>query len=248
MGFTLNNRYDTMIENCIFCQTLEGDNLTLNELWSGAQAVVFDFDGVLADSEPFYRKSWNSVLEKYGHSVSEEIYWKYWAFLGHGLEGEMQRTGLVVPDLEAARVQQRSIYTGYSTNGDIPLFPLAAEVLDAVSRLKKCVIASNTRSSLVRSILESRVDRFPAIIGGEGLRSKPFPDIFLKASEYLSVEPCRCLVFEDAWKGIKAAEEAGMPAILVRNGYNTGLQAPGAACEIAGLKELHLFLKDLGNG
>ncbi|MCD6587840.1 MAG: HAD family phosphatase, partial [Candidatus Fermentibacteraceae bacterium] len=207
-------------------------------MWNNAQAIVFDFDGVLADSEPFYRMSWNCVLERYGHTISEEIYWKYWAFLGKGLEGEIARTGLVVPDREAVRVQQRSIYNGYCANGDIPLFPLAVEVLDAASRLKKCVIASNTRSSLVRSILERRVDTFPGIIGGEGLRSKPFPDIFLRASEYLCVEPSRCLVFEDAWKGIKAAGKAGMPAVLVRNRCNAGLQAPEAACEIAGLSEL----------
>jgi beta-phosphoglucomutase-like phosphatase (HAD superfamily) len=245
MGFTHNNRYDTMIEIFVFCQTPGGDNLKLAELWNNAQAVLFDFDGVLADSEPFYRLSWNSVLRQYGHAVPEEIYWKYWAFLGQGLEGEITRTGLVVPDREAARVQQRSVYAGYCTSGDVPLFPLAVEVLDAASRLKKCVIASNTGSSLVRSILESRVDRFPGIIGGEGLRSKPFPDIFLKASEYLCVEPSRCLVFEDAWKGVKAAGEAGMPAVLVRNRYNAGFQAPEAACEIAGLSELHLFLEEV---
>jgi len=248
MGFTHNNRYDTMIENYQFCQTPKGDNLTLTELWNGADAVVFDFDGVLADSEPFYRMSWNSVLGQYGHAVSEKTYWKYWAFLGQGLAGEITRTGLSVPDLEAARLQQRELYAGYCKNGTVPLFPLAGKVLNTVSLLTKCVIASNTHSSVVRSILKSKVDTFPHIIGGEGLRSKPFPDIFLRASEFLSVEPSRCLVFEDAWKGVKAADEAGMPAVLVRNRYNAGFQASEAACEIDGLNELYLFLKGILNG
>ena len=66
---------------------------TLSELWSNAQAVLFDFDGVLADSEPFYRKSWNTVLSDFDHSVSEKQYWKHWAFLGEGLEGEIPGGG-----------------------------------------------------------------------------------------------------------------------------------------------------------
>lgn len=110
---------------------------------------------------------------------------------------------------------------------------------------KLCAIASNTDSSLVRTIAGADINSLPPVVGGEGLRPKPFPDIFLKASEYLSIDPSRCLVFEDAWKGIKAAESAGMPAVLVRNGYNTGLPSPEADCEIQGLNELHLFLKGL---
>lgn len=110
---------------------------------------------------------------------------------------------------------------------------------------KLCAIASNTRSDLIMTITGKQINSIsmPPVIGGEGLRPKPFPDIFLRASRFLYVEPSECLVFEDAWKGVKAAESAGMPAVLVRNGYNTDLPSPEAACEIRGLGELFLFLK-----
>ncbi len=214
-------------------------------MWKQAQAVLFDFDGVLADSEPFYRKSWNLVLADYNHSIPEKEYWKHWAFCGEGLSGEMKRTGLQVKDTEAARARQKSLYTRICENGQVPLFPFASAVLKMAIPKKHCAIASNTDSSLIMTIAGNSFDSLPPVIGRNGLRPKPFPDIFLRASDFLSVDPSRCLVFEDAWKGVKAAESAGMPAVLVRNGYNAGLPAPGAACEIQGLEELYLFLRGL---
>ncbi len=218
---------------------------TLSELWSNAQAVLFDFDGVLADSEPFYRKSWNTVLSDFDHSVSEKQYWKHWAFLGEGLEGEIERTGLCINDPGAAKARQKKLYSEYCLNHQIPLFPQAKSILQMAMSLKTCAIASNTDSSLVKAITSSTIQHLPPVIGGEGLRAKPSPDIFLKASDFLSVSPLNCLVFEDARKGVKAAEAAGMPAILVRNKYNSNLKAPEASCEICGLIELQRFLKGI---
>jgi len=244
MGFYLNLRYDTIVQRVVFNQTCRRNKLELAELWTASRAVLFDFDGVLADSEPFYRKSWNTVLAHYGHSVPEAEYWKHWAFYGEGLAGEMQRTGLLVSDTEAAHSRQQIIYREYCINGDIPLFPLAFDILRMVMAIKPCAIASNTDSAVVKTVLGD-LPSFPAIIGGEGLRSKPFPDIFLKASSLLGIEPAACLVFEDAWKGVKAAAAAGMPSVIIRNRYNSDLSAPEASCELNGLGELFLFLRSL---
>jgi beta-phosphoglucomutase-like phosphatase (HAD superfamily) len=237
-----------MIETLCFRQTPKGDNLTLRNLWNRAEAVLFDFDGVLADSEPVYRKSWNRVFSEYSHSVSEREYWKHWAFLGEGLEGEIRRTGLRIPDREAARSKQKLLYTEFCKEGYVSLFPLAVEVVGAVNCLKKCAIASNTDSFLIRLILGSQLHRLPLVVGGEGLRPKPSPDIFLRASKLLSVKPSKCLVFEDALKGVKAAERAGIPVVLVRNRYNSDFSAPEASHEINGLAELCSFLQEVSRG
>lgn len=212
--------------------------LSFEELWKGCEAVLFDFDGVLADSEPFYRRSWNAALEPLGHSVPEKDYWKHWSFLGEGLQGEIRRSGLIVPDEAVLRKRQKALYTGYCLKGMIPLFPLAGEVLALVMGEKRCAIASNTDESLVRTIATGALDPLPTVIGGDGLRSKPAPDIFLKASGILGVEPGKCLVVEDAWKGISAARAAGMRAILVRNRYNMTLEENINDLEIIGLAHL----------
>ena len=221
--------------------------MTLSELWKNARAVLFDFDGVLADSEPFYRKSWNEVLANYNHSVPENEYWKHWAFFGRGLRGEIDRTGLRIDedDINSLVRMQKDLYRDYCVKGMVPLFRNAPAVLALTVEKKTCAIASNTHSELVKAIAKSQIDPLPPVIGGEGLRRKPSPDIFLRASDYLSVDPSQCLVFEDAWKGVKAAESAGMPVVLIRNSYNAGLPTPEASCEIQGLHELYGFLKGL---
>ncbi|HPF32305.1 MAG TPA: HAD family phosphatase [Candidatus Sabulitectum sp.] len=210
----------------------------LEELWSGCEAILLDFDGVLADSEPFYRRSWNRVLSRWNHSVGKEDYWKYWAYLGQGLEGEMERTGLLVPSPDEAKAEQKKIYAEFCHSGVIKPFPGAEKLLSAIIKLKPCAIASNTSSDLIRCITSRWGAAVPTIVGGEGLRSKPCPDIYLKASELLSVKPSRCLVIEDAMKGVIAGREAGMKVILVRNGYNDPFDANGASGESRGLMPL----------
>ncbi|MGM0627877.1 MAG: hypothetical protein ACQETZ_06940, partial [Candidatus Fermentibacterota bacterium] len=59
----------------------------LTALLSGATHLILDFDGVVADSEPLFRRSWNHALSSVGHRVSEEDYWLHWSSLGEGLEG-----------------------------------------------------------------------------------------------------------------------------------------------------------------
>ncbi|PIE51788.1 phosphatase [Candidatus Fermentibacteria bacterium] len=220
--------------------------MTLLKLWKRTEAVLFDFDGVLADSEPFYRSSWNQVLVQFGHSVSEKDYWKYWAYLGQGLKGEMERTGLVIDNTSQsqARAQQKEIYSRFCLSGSIPLFSGAAEAVSMACKLKKCAIASNTESSLVRAIASTEMKTLPPVVGGEGLRSKPAPDIFLRAAEVLEVKPEKCLVIEDALKGVKAAQSAGMPVILVRNGYNDKFESSGISMEIRSINTLNNFMKE----
>ncbi len=215
----------------------------LEGLWNGCEAILLDFDGVLADSEPFYRKSWNRVLSRWNHSVGEVDYWKYWAYLGQGLEGEMERTGLFVPFPDEAKAQQKRIYAEFCRSGAIKPFPGAEKLLSAIIQRKPCAIASNTSSDLIRGITSRWGAAVPMIVGGEGLRSKPCPDIYLKASELLGVNPSRCLVIEDAMKGVIAGREAGMKVILVRNGYNDPFDGDGASGESRGLIPLVEMIK-----
>ncbi len=212
-------------------------------------ALIFDFDGVIADSEPLYRESWNMALEPWGHSIPEEDYWLYWTSLGEGLDGEIKRHSLDHVDKELARNRQSEFYENICRQGLIPLFEGVSELFtrllsaDEPGR-KPFTIASNTTSDRIRIILEGNRTPVPPVVGGEGLRKKPFPDIFLKAASVMGARPSRCLVFEDAHKGVAAARCGGFPAVFVENSQNRNLSHEGL-CSINGISHLLRVLDDL---
>lgn len=216
-------------------------------IWNRTDAVMLDFDGVLADSEPLFRESWNRVLAPWKHCISRENYWKYWSSLGEGLKGEILREGLVGIDVLQAETLQRKYYSDLCAEGKVPLFRHTADLLRLLSTLSEPLkrpfcIASNTPSEIVRDIIRRGGAEPPAVIGGEGLRKKPYPDIFLRAAADLGADPSKTLVFEDSWKGIAAAEAGGFKSVLVLNRYNGNLDL-SAEYVIDGIGSLLELLK-----
>lgn len=217
--------------------------MSLRLEWESCGAVLFDFDGVLADSEPFYRETWNTAIAP-APSIGKNEYFLRWSFLGQG-EEHLTEMGFTRHDREALRDRQKELYGALCRSGAIPLFPETAELLSWVSGRKPCIIASNTDSALVRTVLERGGSPVPAVVGGEGSRHKPHPDIFLRAAALLGLPPGSCLVVEDAWKGIEAARRGGFRAVLVRTPHNLGLDA-GAVCEAGSLSRLFQAWKGEG--
>ncbi len=206
--------------------------MSLRRLWDDCSAVLFDFDGVLADSEPLYRETWNRVIHPAG-PIPEEEYFRRWSFLGEG-EQHLSEMGFDPDERAALRQSQKRIYGSLCAGGSVPLFPETAPLLEWVSFRKPFIIASNTESELVSAVLRHGGVAEAPVVGGEGLRHKPHPDIFLAAAGLLGFPPGRCLVVEDAWKGIEAAGRGGFPSLLVRNRNNRGLEAK-ASFEASGL-------------
>ena len=191
-------------------------------------SFLFDFDGVLADSEPFFRKSWNAALKPWNHSISEEDYWKYWSSLGEGIRGEIARKGLSGIDIPIVEQSQKNFYEQFVKNDTIPLFPHARKLLEFLSSdgnpsKHPFCIASNTSIILIEHILQAAAVPVPLIVGGDDLKKKPSPDIFLRASSLLHCDPSSTIVFEDSWKGVTAAGRGGFISVLVLNPYNRNL-------------------------
>ena len=207
-------------------------------LWARAQALIFDFDGVLADSEPFWRDTYNEALRPYGVAVPPEEYYEFWSSKGEGLEGQIRRHGLRGLDIPAIEAAQRRAYRAAADAERIPLFPEAPELLrrlTAPGAGRPLVIASNTDREVVEHLLRAGVAPVPPVTGGDGLRPKPAPDIFMKAAEHLRLPPAATLVVEDTEKGIRAARAGGFPVLLVRNPYNRRLRLdPDAEVESLG--------------
>jgi HAD superfamily hydrolase (TIGR01509 family) len=189
------------------------------KLFGRAKAIIFDFDGVLAQSEKWHFITYSEVFARYGHTVDETEYYKYWTSLGLGARGEIERHGLDLDPI-AIRNEKLPLFSERCRDGSIELYPEAFEILERLSRSDKTLtIASGTASYDIRAILENAgVDgKFQEVIGCDTVPSiKPAPDLFLAMLERLGLPGGDCLVIEDAEKGVQAANAAGIPVIVVR--------------------------------
>lgn len=184
-----------------------------------ARAIIFDFDGFLADSEKYHYLAYSEVFARHGHTIDETEYYKYWTSLGQGARGEIDRHGL---DLDPAAIkdEKNPIFSRYCRDGSIGLFPESRELLDLMHGTGRVLaIASGTVRPDIEAILDNAGVRgmFDEIIGSDEVTNlKPAPDIFNLVMDRIGCDAFECLVFEDAEKGVHAAVAANLPVIVVR--------------------------------
>ena len=204
----------------------------LDTLFKNSKAVILDFDGLLADSEPFHYKAYNEVFERYGHTLDKKEYWMEWTSKGKGIAGEIERHNLKLDvDPVELRKQKFEVYTQFCESGEIKLFPDAIDLVKKLASNHKLAIASGSWATDIRHILRNAgaLELFPVILGKESAkREKPFPDIFLNAAEKLGCSPAECFVLEDALKGLNAANEADIPCIILQNELNRNIDFKNA--------------------
>ncbi len=219
----------------------------LQSILSKCDGFILDFDGLIADSEPFHYKAYNQVFERYGHSLNPEEYWVEFTSKGTGIQGEIERHNLklnVTP--QVMRQEKFEAYSRYCESGEISLFPDARDFLDLLCKEYKVAIASGSWEHDIRAILRhSNAENLVQTILGKSpktRREKPFPDIFLEAAKELGLDPRRCVVVEDALKGLNAAHQANMPCIIIQNPLNESIDFSMADVVLPNLNQLTQIL------
>ena len=181
-------------------------------------AIIFDLDGVLADSEPMWNEIDGALLKHYGVEYSgeykHEVLGKSFAL---SLAFYQEKFGLRT-DLEEMALRRRDIaQTFYAQH--IPVFDSTVGVLQNLStRGLPIGLATSSISELVIPFLERHdIKKFFTQIttGEEVINGKPAPDIYLRAAEKLQIAPENCLVVEDALAGIQAGKSAGMKVAAI---------------------------------
>ena len=183
------------------------------------EAVIFDLDGLLADTEIISLKVYQELLRDFGIPFTEETYSRDYS--GHREEENVQRF-LDTYDLPWNFDQTLA-----------KVYELEAQILAKGVNLKKgaknlltylqkegipIALATSSVESRARMILDSNgiLSLFDHLVFAKDVqRSKPYPDIFLKACSDLNVLPENCLVLEDSEAGIEAASRAGIPVICI---------------------------------
>ena len=185
------------------------------------KAVLFDFDGVLVDTEWAIYDAWHRTFQENGHSLPLEVYnqcigsdFNTWSPKTH-LE-ELTGAAFDWHDLDSKR--QGKIESDLAGEGPMTG---AVELLETLSSLgiPRAVVSSSSPhwvdGWLERLDLRKQFDQ--VVRRGDAPRIKPAPDLYLEAARRFGLDPAECLVIEDSLNGVKAAIDAGMPVWAVPN-------------------------------
>lgn len=184
------------------------------------QAVIFDMDGIIFDSEKATYKCWMEIAKKYGFDTDLDI--PYMKCVGVNIrrceELFKEHYGQDFP-FETYRQEESALYHATYDGGRLPLKPGIREILTWLKEQGYyTAVASSTRSETVKNQLRDAdllkfFDR--VVCGDEVEKSKPAPDIFLKALEGVDAKKEETCVIEDSYNGIRAAFNAGMIPVMV---------------------------------
>jgi len=182
------------------------------------EAVLFDLDGVLADSEPLWNDIDAAMLAHYGVTYRGE---HKASILGTSFSIALQfykDTFNLRCEIEEMALRRREIALDFYAT-QIPMYQAAPRVLQSLREDGfKLGLATSSVGSIVSPFLDRHdiAKHFHALtFGDEVEKGKPNPDIYLKAAAKVGVEPARCLVVEDALSGIQAGKSAGMAVVAI---------------------------------
>ncbi len=182
-------------------------------------AVVFDMDGVIFDSERATMDCWIEIADKYGYENMEEL---FLACTGTNAEKTKELTlefyGEDFPYDKFAKEASVIFHEKYD-GGRLPMKSGVATIMEFFKKNnKKIALASSTRKEVVINELRDAkiLDYFDEIVTGDMVsKSKPEPDIFLLACEKIGVAPGKAYAIEDSFNGIRAAHRGGLKPIMV---------------------------------
>jgi HAD superfamily hydrolase (TIGR01509 family) len=183
------------------------------------EAVVFDLDGVLVDSEQL----WDGIREELArerggrwHDRAQAdmmgMSSREWPVYMHEVIGLAES-----PDEINAEVVRRLLAL-YAES--LPLLPGAVEAVERLAARVPLAIASSSNRKVIDAVLEHAgiASRFRATVSSEEVaRGKPAPDVYLEAARRLEIEPTACAAVEDSRNGIRAAHDAGMRVLAIPN-------------------------------
>jgi HAD superfamily hydrolase (TIGR01509 family) len=188
-------------------------------------AIVFDFDGVLADSEPLHLSAYQEVLASLGAALPREEY--YARYLGYDDAGVFRAIGEARGlSLDAARIEalidEKARTMESLMGGTDVLYPGAADCVRRLGAAWPLGIASGALRHEIEAVLRQHglAAHFRFIVAsGDTPEGKPAPDPYQRAATLHGVQPAACLAIEDSRWGIESAKAAGLRCIALTHTY-----------------------------
>lgn len=198
------------------------------------KAIIFDFDGIITDTEPMHMEAWLSVLEPLGISFGDEEYREhYLGITDHDLLESVSKihkrhfTDAQMADLIEDKIKASMQLLEH----DIPLMPAAQDIIPELARRYRIAICSGAMRCEIEYILRHLgwTNIFNPIMASDSVKKgKPDPEGYIRTIEELVdkgrdlILPEQILAVEDAPRGIAAAKAAGLRCIAINNIYDRG--------------------------
>lgn len=213
------------------------------------KAIVFDFDGVITDTEPVHMEAWLGVLEPIGISFDEDEYRANYLGLNDRdfLDVLARIHGHHFDDVEKARlIEEKSAANINMLERHIPLMPGVAEFIEEVKNKYLLAICSGAQKTEIEYILRRLkwADLFNPVIAADLVgKGKPDPEGYIRTFEGLldrspdPILPEHVLAIEDSPKGVAAAKAAGLKCAAIKGAF-TAEQLSGADFVVGAIGEI----------
>src|SRR5258708_3953910 len=207
-------------------------------------AIIFDFDGVIIDTETPDFELWQAFYRSHGLDLNSDLWLtRVGASIGAGFDPITHFRELTGTALDT-EFQQAHFNKYLELCARLPVLPGVVFLLEQASKQGlKLAIASSSYFDWVQRFLQQHnlVDYFDCICTrGDVKEAKPAPDLYLLAAECLDVPVNRCIAIEDSPNGMKAALAAGIRCIAVPNSLTLRLARPEVALTLTSLAEFDL--------
>lgn len=211
------------------------------------RALLFDFDGLILDTETPDVHAWENIYAEYGFPFPLDS----WAQIVGGMgastfDAAAHLQSLLADPLDLAALQQRQIQISHSLVDQQSIMPGVMDYLREAKRLGlKLAIASSSPHSWVDAYAKRLgvLEYFDKVVCADEVgvgRTKPHPDLFLLALDQLRVRKNEAIVFEDSPNGVRAAKSAGIFVVAVPNSVTSKLSIENADLTLNSLVDLSL--------
>jgi len=206
------------------------------------KAVIFDFDGLIVDTESVWFDVFQEILQEYGVDLPLETFSQCVGSTDDALFEHMEARATKRFDREEIDQQAEERYKDFVSG-----LVLRDGVLDYLQEARRLGLRIGLASSSRREWVESYLKRFGIIDHFEVIRTqddvdhiKPDPELYVQALEALAVQSDEAVVFEDSGNGLLAARRAGIPCVVVPNTVTRHLSFEGYAMKLSSMAEMSL--------
>lgn len=181
------------------------------------EAILWDNDGVLVDTEPLYLRANREILAEIGIEIDDDAYRELSLKQGRSVFSLAEARGMSAGGVASLKARRDDRYASLIDDG--------VEILDGIpeclaslrGRVRMAIVTSSTRRHFDRIHVQTGLLEYFefSVAAGDYERHKPHPDPYLMGAERLGLPPDRCLAIEDTERGLVSAAAAGMPCLVI---------------------------------